>query len=288
MKQRKVPAMLCAVLLCFALMAAVISYALPQQMHMMASATQSQSFDRQSVEKASVAFESAEAILEKLQSIVSDELADDDADDADEDFDLEETEAFMNELGGDMVQIDMLLTSLDGLKDDAESSEGKTVLAVREYLNMLRYISLDMHELLEYYIELYNALMVFDDLDDDTDSYTDFALSLIDITEKAVGFMEKANPPIYLRLSHEDLTSCFKEFKDFGEDFYTATSMEDPLRIYSCVYRMDRIEAKLGQSSDNLISDVRLQFEQADKRLSGPIATLHKELESNIAKLLEV
>ena len=51
---------------------------------------------------------------------------------------------------------------------------------------------------------------------------------------------------------------------------------------------MDRIEAKLNRSAENLLDDVNLQFEQADKRLTGPIATLHNELERNIALLLEV
>ena len=286
MKKRRFPAALCTVVLCLAIIAAIASYALPRQMQMTAFAAEKQSFDRQSVEKASVAFESAESIYEKLQTIVADELSEEE--DPDAEYDPEEIEAFKNELGGDLAQIDMLLSSLDGLNSDAGSSEGKTVLAVREYLNMLRDISADMFELMEYYNELYEALMVFDELDADVDSYTDFASQLYDINDTVIGLMDAIDPPTYLRISHNDLTLRFKEFRDFSEDFYTASAMEDPLRTYSCIYRMDRIEAMLDKSTDNLTGDVELQFEQADKRLSGPIGTLHDELERNIALLLDV
>ena len=286
MKRRRTYMAICAVLLIVALITAAASFVLPRQMHLSALAAEKQSFDRQSVEKASVAFESAESIYEKLLTIVADELAEEE--DPDEDFDPEEIETFKNELGGDLAQIDMLLSSLDGLNSDADSSEGKTVLAVREYLNMLRDISADIYELLGYYGELYDAIVIFDDLDADVDDFTDFASQLYDLNDTAIGLMEAIEPPSYLKISHDDLTLRFKEFRDFSEDFYYASAMEDPLRIYSCIYRMNRIESMLDRSTDNLTSDVELQFKQADKRLAGPIATLHEELERNIALLLEV
>ena len=286
MKRNKITVMICVALFCLALIAAIASYPLPSQMRITALAAEKQSFDRQSVEKASVTFESAESIYEKLQTIVADELAEEE--DPDSEFDPEEIETFKNELGGDLAQIDVLLSSLNGLNSDASSSEGKTVLAVGTYLNMLRDITGDMYELLEYYSDLYEAIMIFDELDADVESYTGFASQLYDINDTAIGLMEAMDPPSYLKISHNDLTLRLKEFRDFSEDFYIATAMEDPLRTYSCIYRMNRIEAMLGRSTDNLTGDVELQFKQADKRLSGPIATLHDELERNIALLLSV
>ena len=285
MRRIKIPVVICVALLCLAIITAIASNSLPRQMQMTALAAEKRALDRQTVEKASVAFESAESILEKLTSIVSEELADDE--DPDAEFDPGEAETFMNELGGDLAQIDMLLSSLDSLKADMGSSEGKTVLAVREYLNMLRSISLDMHELLEYYIELYAAIEGFNDLDDEVESYTDFAAQLYDITDNTVELMKGIDAPSYLKISHDDLMLRISEFRDFSEDFYTASALDDPLRIYSCVFRMNRIEAMLNRSTENLTSDVKLQFEQADNRLTGPIATLHGELERNIALLLE-
>ena len=285
MKGKRIPAALCAAVLCLALIFAALSSILPQKMRTTALAAESQTFDRQVVEKASVAFDAAAAILEKLQNIVTEELASDGSD-TDEDFDTDEAEVFRNELGGDLAQIDMLLTSLNGLADDTESSEGKTVLAVREYLNMLRNISLDMRELLEYSVVLYEALVAMADFGEDYDGYSDFAYQLYYATGNAVDLMQEIVPPSYLKIAHDDLTIRIKEFQDFGEDFYVASELEDPLRFYSCMYRMNRIQVMLERCTDDLTNDVQLQFKQADKRLTGPIAVLHDELERNIRLLL--
>ena len=284
MKRRKIPATLCAALLCLALLTAITSYFLPLQMKANAQAAEKQAFDRQAVEKASVSFEAAAAIFEKLQTMVADELSQDEGDD--NDFDVDVAEEFINELGGDLVQIGMLQSGLAGLKDDKDSSEGKTVLAVREYLTMLHDISLDMQELLQYYVELYEAFTAMSDFGDDYDSYTEFAEQLIEATGAAIELMEMIKPPSYLKIAHDDLTTRIREFQDFGSDFYVASYLDDPLRTYSCVYRMDRIQTSLDRCADNLTADVELQFVHADSTLSGPVSLLHDELERNIARLL--
>ena len=284
MKHRRMQAAMYAILLVIVMIAAIASYSL--YLSMAASAADRQAFDRQAVEKASIAFASAESILEKLQSIISENLAEEE-EESDEEFDPQEWVTFRNEIGGDMAQITMLLSSLDGLTADVGSSEGKTVLAVREYLGMLSSISADMYELIGYHLELYEALEALSDFDEDAD-YEDFALQLADAAQNAADMMNGIDTPSYLRISHDDLTKRFIEFQEFGEDFYVAVVLEDPLRLYSCIYRMDRISVMLDKATSNLLADVNLQFEQADKRMSGMIATLHNELERNIALLLAV
>jgi hypothetical protein len=75
------------------------------------------------------------------------------------------------------------------------------------------------------------------------------------------------------------------ELRDFSEDFYNACYMEDILRIYSCVYRINRIERMFGICGDNLMTDMALQFSQAERRLNGPVGQLREELTQNLDKL---
>ena len=286
MKLKKISAMLCAAVFSLALIAVVVTCFLPRQMRPTAIAAEKQAFDRQSVEESSAAFESAEMIYEKLRSMVIEDLNSDD--DVEDDFDVDEAAVYLDELGADMARLDMLSSGLDAFQGGMDSSEGKTVLAVREYLTMLRNMSQDMYELLEYYIELYEALIILGDINEDTDDYSDFALELNTITGSAVESLEMITPPSYLKITHNDLILRIKEFQDFSTDFYVAVELEDPLRIYSCVYRMNRIESMLNRCVGNLTDDVKLQFEQADGRMTGPIAVLHDELQHSISLLLAV
>lgn len=189
------------------------------------------------------------------------------------------------ELEGYINQLDGLLSDLNGLPDDLNSSEGKTVCAVREYLTMLRDMSADIYDLVGYNIDLYAALQAIGNLDSNSEDYAALAAQISQGTDTALKIMDKIEPPAYLAISHSDLEKRIQEFKDFSVDFSAAIEISDPLRIYSCFFRMNRIMIAFTRCGDNLNEDIKLQFEQANRRLNGPIATLNDELSHNLELL---
>jgi len=228
------------------------------------------------------AFSYAELIFEDLREFVRDELA---ADDDEGEYSPEEAKALLASLKRSEERLDVLIAGLSGLTDDAGTNEGKTVRATVDYLAMLKNMACDMDELVAYSFDFYNAVMEMDILDEDTDSYDALADSIYTGTSKALELLEKITPPAYLAITHGDLIARIGEFKEFAVDFQLAADLLDPLRIYSCVYRMGRIEVMFGICGDNINGDILLQFRQAERRLEGPISVLRQELSAYFASL---
>ena len=239
---------------------------------------------RVSMEKAGEALAAAEPIYEKLLAMVLEEI--DEWDDGGDDFDFRAVEESLAELEADLLLVETLRSSLGELRGNMDSPDGKTILATREFLTMLINISMDMQELFEYSIELMRAILVVSDIGENFDSYSHFAEKMYEATGMAVAMMNNLTPPSYLKIAHEDMTLRFGELQDFSLDLYFAAELDDPLRLSSCFSRMNRIEAQMNRCAENLDGDLLLQFEQAARRLTGQVATLHRELKSNIALLL--
>ena len=247
-----------------------------------AMATQQQTAARETIDKVSQVFEAAEPIYEELKQYVA-ELNEDNDDVADdEDIDLDEAEAEIQQVVDIVAQLDELLSELSSLPADINTSEGKTVLAAREYLTMLKDMSQDLIELLRYALDLYNGILLLDGIDADPASFQDFAQSLRIATFSTLGHLERITPPHYMALSHEDLIKHLRDFNELAADFIRAADNDDPLRINSCINRIGRIARMLDRYTDNLIADSDLQTKQAESRLEGPIALLHRELEQNL------
>jgi len=104
-------------------------------------------------------------------------------------------------------------------------------------------------------------------------------------TGEALELLDSFTAPDYIAVTQGDLRARLQEFQDFSVDFYVAISMDDPLRIHSCVYRLSRISTLLEQWAENLMSDLQMQFTQAERRINGSIGLLHDELENNLALL---
>ena len=284
MKTNRIGKAIGMILLCLALMSP-ITLLLPQ-LSAVALPISERILFRQSIEKISHAFESAKAINDKLHEFVLEEI--NTYGDTDGEFEIQVAEEKLREIAEDLALLDTLLLSLEDLDGDMETSVGKTVLAVREYLNTLRNISLDMSELIEYSIELYRAIVVIGDVNENAQSYSQFADEIYTATSTGIAMLENLTPPAYLKITHDDLILRIKELNDFSVDFYIAAELDDPLRLYSCFYRMNRVEAQMNRCAENLDEDLLLQFEQAYRRLSGHIALLRGELTKNIDLLLAV
>ncbi|MCL2158239.1 MAG: hypothetical protein FWH48_02400, partial [Oscillospiraceae bacterium] len=179
-----------------------------------------------------------------------------------------------------------LLGGLGGLPKNLDDSVGKTVAAVCEYLTMLKNITSDFSELIAYSMRIVEAAMCFEEIDDENATYEDLANQIYIGAINALELMNQTEPPAYLAISHKDFIARIQEFQDFALDFYVANNMGDPLRIYSCLYRMGRIATMFTICGNNLNGDLELQLLQAERRLNGPVATLHDELSANFALLL--
>jgi len=259
----------------------IISIAIPIFVPMAVTAVSNRQAVKESLEKTSAAFEIAEPIYQRLREIIAEEIASMEVED-DSDPDLEESEAGYEELHGYVKQLDDLISGLDGISDDLDTSDGKTVRAVKEYMSMLCNMSADLAELVRYSIDMYYAVEPMDMMDGNTDDFEILSEQIWSGCESVRILMENIKPPSYLEITHNDMIARIKEFRDFGEDFYIACYMEDPLRIYSCVYRMNRIIRMFDICDENLTADIGLQFTQAERRLNGPIAQLRDELTKNL------
>ena len=286
-KQKKLPPTMFAaakgrmVLLCLIL---VIAIAFSVFLPLAAAAASNRQAVQESLNKTSEAVETAEPIYQKLREIIADEIASMGVED-DSEPDLDEAEAGYAELNGYTKQLDGLISGLSGLSDDPNASDGKTVRATKEYLSTLRNMTTDLAELVRYSIDMYHAVEPMDAMDGETDDFGVLSEQIWNGCELTRALMEEVRPPSYLTITHKDMIARITEFRDFGEDFYIACSMEDPLRIYSCVYRMSRIIRIFDICNKNLIADMELQFRQAERRLNGPIAQLRDELEKNLETL---
>ncbi|MCL2046668.1 MAG: hypothetical protein FWG88_09840 [Oscillospiraceae bacterium] len=285
MKARKIM-VLCAIILCFALLVPVASHFSKQQLTTPAVAVSERIVTRMTVQNAQAAFEATEVIYSNLIEIVGEEIESfDSPDDSDEFFVEEATEALM-ELNEYVQTLEDLLASIKDLNANADTPDGLTVLAVREYMTLLINISKDLSELVEYSIELYKALIAFDELGEDFSSYEEIAEAIYYASSNSLSMLENITAPAYLSITHNDLILRFEELEDFCVDFYIAAELDDPLRLYSCFSRMNRIEMQINRCADNLDDDLQLQFNQAERRLMGQVTTLRNELKSNIATLL--
>ncbi|MCL2815446.1 MAG: hypothetical protein FWD23_12670 [Oscillospiraceae bacterium] len=267
MKKIAIAAKLTAVLLCLSLIAGVASSAAAAEDPVIGKC-----FD---------AFEAAEPIFSELLEFVRDEIAAADEDDAE--FNADEAEAMIKQLQNFAKKLDTLTSAIP--PGDMDTGEGKTVKATRDYLTMLKNISGDMHELVKYSIEFVEAVMPMVEESESYENYEDLASEIYANTVASMEMLEKIKPPSYIAITHRDLLARVAEFQEFAADFYWAASMGDPLRIYSCVYRMARIDVMFTKCGDNLNADIELQLKQAERRLSGPISTLRDELSAAFAPL---
>lgn len=288
-KQKTLSPIICAVkrkipLLCFALVLLALTMTFVILKPLASAAAANRQAVQEALDKTSQALDAAEPIYQKLRELIEEEVDAMGVED-DSEPDLDESEAGYLELNGYAEQLDGLILSLNGLTGDPSASDGKTVRAAIEYLSMLRDMSSDLSELVRYGIDMYHAVEPMGMMDGDSDDFAVIAAQIWNGCEATRVMMEAIKPPSYLAITHNDLVARITEFRDFGEDFKYACSMEDPLRMYSCVYQTNRIIRMFDICDDNLTSDMDLQFTQAERRLNGPIAQLRDELMKNIETL---
>ena len=211
-----------------------------------------------------------------------------------EDDDEEATQKQMQEKLDDLKVLIANLTKLrneiDALPAGTQSGTKLTINAAREYFRRLSAVAEDSREVLAYGVELWAALDPVTNFDppESTTEYWDYSLfagQLSMAVSQSQNMLKRASVPAYMADSHSDLVKRMDEYQSFCQDFSIAVQLDDPLRIYSCMYRMDRLEMMIGKCGDNLDEDLVLQFAQLRKRLNGSVAALRTELKSNIALL---
>lgn len=269
-----------ALLIWFAL---IIAIALTGAFLLTSAAASNRQSIQETLSRVSGAVEAAEPVYQQLKELVIEEIeAMNDGYEDEGEYDPEEAEAGYDELNDYISQLGGLISGLSGLPEDLSSSEGKTVLAAKEYLTMLLNMTTDLAELLRYSIDMYYAVEPIGLMDTDTDDYAVIANQIWTRCNETKILMEQISPPGYIAITHDELITRVTEFRDFGEDFYYACYTEDPLRMYSCIYRMNRIVTMFNICDDNLTADLELQFKQADRRINGPISLLRSELNENL------
>ena len=250
------------------------------------------------------AFNAANPIFTQLQKTISDnmsflnstltsqELNIEGAEAALNELEITDAEAELEKLSASIRLFDEVISRLTGLPDDLVTSEGKTVHAVLEYLTMLRNMASDMTELCQYSIDLYRAILPLYqtvlpvlNMDENLENYKIFSERLTSASLKSQKIVEKITPPAYLDISHGDIVNWLTVFQVLSQDFSTAVQMDDPLRIYSCIYRTNRVSIMFLKCYENLRADIELQLKQAENRINGPILLLHDELSKNLSLL---
>jgi hypothetical protein len=268
MKKISIAAKLAAVILCLALISGIVSSAV-------AAAEDSV------IGKCSHAFYAAEPICADLLEFVNEEISSFDDDEAE--YDEQEARAVLIKLQDCVKRLDTLMSGIPA--GGMDTGEARTVKATRDYLTMLKNMSSDMNELVEYSLDFTAAVMPMTELGDSYEDYETLAGDIYTNTTASLELLNQITPPSYLAITHGDLIVRIKEFQDFAVDFYAAAGMGDPLRVYSCVYRMDRIEVMFTKCGGNLDADIKLQLKQAERRFNGFISILREELSAVFAPL---
>ena len=280
---KKVCPRLIAIQLCLLLMtgmASVLHITTP------ALASREETEAKKTIEKVAEVFEAAKPLHDELKQMVENLNDTDESEEEEFDIDFDEFEAELQELYGYIATLDELHSELSILPDDRNTGEGKTVLAAREYLTLLKSMILDLVILGRYSIDLYEAVAVLEDLGDPDADLLQFASDWWYATSFALELMEEITPPDYMMLTHNDLIKHMGEFNDLGSDFYDAVEIDDPLRLNSCMSRLGRIDRMFSRCFVNLMDDLDMQSRQAKSRLDGPVQLLHDELERNLALLI--
>ena len=241
------------------------------------------------VDAASKAFDSAEDIYQKITAMINEQREEEEGEgDGFEPHapDIGESEKIIEELEGYIERLQNLISDISSLPDETDSSEGKTVRAVKDYLAMLSDIVSVMAEGSRYGIDLFKTMEAMDIGDGGFSSISAMAQTCSGAAQKALSIMEPVTPPVFLEATHGDLMTHIYEFEKFAEDFVYAANLDDPLRIYSSIYRLRRINMMFGKCFDNLNSDSEAQSAQMKAHLNGPVMVLHDELSANL-KLLK-
>jgi hypothetical protein len=207
-----------------------------------------------------------------------------------EEDDIDETRVRFAALDRYIEEIDSLAGRLGGLAAANSTNAGKTLAAAREYFKMLSECSADLKTICDYYLDLYNAVYPigsFEPPESTTgeEDYSLFAGQLSQVVSQSQTLLKKISVPSHIAASHDDLVKRVDEFQAFCQDFSKSVQLSDPLRLYSCIYRMSRLSTMLDKNGYNIDDDIDLQFRHAKDRLDGSISLLRNELKQNIELL---
>jgi hypothetical protein len=174
-----------------------------------------------------------------------------------------------------------------------EPSYDQTIEAAKAYFTELSSAGNDLKSIFDYSFAIRDALLPMEEFNE-TESTTgleDNALiagQLSQVTSQSQKALAEVEYPKYMEDSHSSLLARIDEFQVFCQDFSVAVQLVDPLRIASCVYRLQRLSIMLDECDQNMTDDFNLQFEQVIKRIDGRIAKQRSELETNIQALQKV
>ncbi len=179
---------------------------------------------------------------------------------------------------------------LEDFREDAEDMDfagdeaGEAVAeALDTYYEMFGDACSDMSDVFDYFIALMDALtpmMEFTDVENTTgyEDYSLYAGQLSYVISQSQRRISAMDCPEYMTDSHDAFAARMDEFQAFCQDFSIAIQLNDPLALYSGIYRMQRIAMMLGKTEMAVIDDINLQYARIAERLNGSIAELRGEL----------
>ncbi len=239
-----------------------------------------------------------EEISIKLVEICNDQIEDaesywkahDEALQNGEEFDPEDNYDEVKAIYDDLTQQIRLLEEIIGSYTPSSTGEGsfdKTTAVYTLYLGDIRQSAADMKLVFDYYFAMRDALEPFDSFSyaENTTGYTDYALmagQLSQVISQTQQALKEVECPPFMQSSHDALLIRIDEMQGFSQDFSLAVQLGDVLRMASSVYRSDRISKLIDQSDRKLDDDFSMQFQHAADRLNDRVATMRKELLSNI------
>ena len=203
---------------------------------------------------------------------------------------LEEIQAKYDELMTYIAEIDALKARIDSLPSVKDPNEALVLQAAKDYFGMLERALADLASIFDYFFATQDALepMATFEPPEITTGLYDYSLyagQLSQVVGQSQAKLAKVACPEYMKDSHADFAMRVDEYQSFCQDFSVAVQFNDPLRIASCNYRIQRLNLMLEKSNDAVTDDFNLQFHQVANRLNGSISTLRMELLANI-KLL--
>ena len=205
---------------------------------------------------------------------------------------IEEMRERFRELDKHIAGIGELELQLNGLPASSQANALMTLDAAKEYVKLLGECSIDLKSICDYYVGLYEALdpIVSFSPPESTTGETDYSLyagQLSQVASQSQKMLRDMHTPPYIEISHGDLVRRVDEFQAFCQDFSKSVQLSDPLRLYSCIFRLNRLMTMLGKNGENLEDDIDLQFRHTKSRMDGAVSLLRDELRRNIATLTQ-
>ena len=149
--------------------------------------------------------------------------------------------------------------------------------------------------------ELYENVLAVDDFfvevakidnerDDLWNSYSDEIDKVKNIYLKWEDFMDEYHNvecPDFMQDTYDLYVESFEQTQALYYEWYCALELQDPLRINAVSNTIDFTNEKIDRYTDELLNDVKKQYDQSEKLINDRIDVYEQELMDNCEKILD-